>query len=127
MTTRVALITGCGKRDGMGRAIATTLAASGVAVAVTDKQLGGVLNRRQEIVGAADDGWRGVDSLVDEITAAGGAAMSQLGDISVEAAAVSTMRRRGEAGSTSWSTSPRRRRAWTGRTSKRCRSRSGTW
>ena len=85
MTTRVALITGCGKRDGMGRAIATTLAASGVAVAVTDKQQGGVLNRRQEIVGAADDGWRGVDSLVDEITAAGGAAMSQLGDISVEA------------------------------------------
>jgi len=85
LTTRVALITGCGKRDGMGRAIATTLAVSGVAVAVTDKQLGGVLNRRQEIVGAADNGWRGVDSLVDEITAAGGSAMSQLGDISVEA------------------------------------------
>jgi len=68
----------------MGRAIANTLAASGVAVAVTDKQLGGVLNRRQEVGGAADDGWLGVDSLVDEITAAGGAAMSQLGDISVE-------------------------------------------
>jgi NAD(P)-dependent dehydrogenase (short-subunit alcohol dehydrogenase family) len=81
----VALITGCGKRDGMGRAIASTLAASGAAVAVTDKQLGGVLNRRQEIVGTADDGWRGVDSLVDEITAAGGAATSQLGDISAPA------------------------------------------
>ena len=31
MTTRVALITGCGKRDGMGRAVALTLAAAGIA------------------------------------------------------------------------------------------------
>jgi 3-oxoacyl-[acyl-carrier protein] reductase len=76
LSTRVALITGCGKRDGMGRAIALTLAASGVAVVVTDKQAAGVLNRRQEVVGVADDGWRGVDSLVEEITG--------LGDISVE-------------------------------------------
>jgi 3-oxoacyl-[acyl-carrier protein] reductase len=82
LTARVALITGCGKRDGMGRAIASTLAASGIAVVVTDKQPGGVPNRRQEIVGAADDGWRGVDSLVAEITALGGTAMSLLGDIS---------------------------------------------
>jgi len=68
----------------MGRAIANTLSASGVAVVVTDKQPGGVLNRRQEIVGAADDGWRGVDSLVAEISSAGGTAMSLLGDISRE-------------------------------------------
>jgi 3-oxoacyl-[acyl-carrier protein] reductase len=80
---RVALITGCGKRDGMGRAIANTLAASGVAVVVTDKQAGGVPNMRQEIVGACDD-W-GVDSLVEEITVAGGTAMSLLGDICLEA------------------------------------------
>src|SRR5580692_7516649 len=63
LTTRVALITGCGKRDGMGRAIALTLAASGVAVVVTDKQATGVLNRRQEIVGVSDECWGGVDSL----------------------------------------------------------------
>jgi 3-oxoacyl-[acyl-carrier protein] reductase len=68
----------------MGRAIANTLAASGVAVVVTDRQPGGVLNRRQEIVGSSDD-WGGVDALVDEITAAGGSAQSLLGDISVEA------------------------------------------
>jgi 3-oxoacyl-[acyl-carrier protein] reductase len=86
LTTRVALITGCGKRDGMGRAIANTLAASGVAVVVADKQPGGVPNRRQEIVGSSDAGeWGGVDSLVEEITAAGGTAMSLLGDISAEA------------------------------------------
>jgi 3-oxoacyl-[acyl-carrier protein] reductase len=82
LTTRVALITGCGKRDGMGRTVALTLAASGVAVVVTDKQATGVLNRRQEVVGVTDESWGGVDSLVEEITAAGGAAMSQLGDIS---------------------------------------------
>jgi 3-oxoacyl-[acyl-carrier protein] reductase len=84
LTTRVALITGCGKRDGMGRVIANTLAASGVAVVVTDKQSGGVPNMRQEIVGSDTGDWRGVDSLVDEITAAGGSATSLLGDISVE-------------------------------------------
>jgi len=83
-TARVALITGCGKRDGMGRAIARMLAAAGVAVVVTDKQPSGVPNRRQEIVGVTDDGWRGVDSLTEEIAASGGDAMSLLGDISVE-------------------------------------------
>ena len=85
MTTagRVALITGCGKRDGMGRGIALALAGSSVAVAVTDVQPTGVLNRRQEVVGVTDESWGGVDSLVEEITAAGGSAMAQLGDISV--------------------------------------------
>jgi NAD(P)-dependent dehydrogenase (short-subunit alcohol dehydrogenase family) len=68
----------------MGRAVALTLAAAGVAVAVTDKQATGVLNRRQEVVGVADDGWRGVDSLVEEITGLGGTALALLGDISVE-------------------------------------------
>ena len=35
---RAALVTGCGKRDGMGRAIAAALAASGAAVLVCDKE-----------------------------------------------------------------------------------------
>jgi 3-oxoacyl-[acyl-carrier protein] reductase len=85
VSTRVALVTGCGKRDGMGRAIATTLAGFGAAVVVTDRQPGGVPNRRQEVVGVTDDGWRGLDSLTEEITAAGGSALSVLGDISQEA------------------------------------------
>jgi len=80
---RVALITGCGKRDGMGRGIALALAGAGIAVAVTDMRPAGVLNRRQEVVGVTDESWGGVDSLVEEISAAGGNAMAQLGDISV--------------------------------------------
>jgi NAD(P)-dependent dehydrogenase (short-subunit alcohol dehydrogenase family) len=82
---RVALVTGCGKRDGMGRAIARALAAAGVAVVVSDKEPAGVLNRRQEAVGTAGQGdWKGVTSLVDEITWLGGVASDVLGDISAE-------------------------------------------
>jgi 3-oxoacyl-[acyl-carrier protein] reductase len=84
VTGRTALVTGCGKRDGVGRAIARTLAASGMAVVVTDKVPGGVLNRRQEVVGAAANGWRGIASVVEEITAAGGEACYLLGDIGDE-------------------------------------------
>lgn len=80
---RVALITGCGKRDGMGRGIALALSGAGVAVAVTDVRSTGALNRRQEVVGVTDESWGGIDSLVEEISAAGGNAMAQLGDISV--------------------------------------------
>ncbi len=78
---RVALVTGCGKRDGVGRGIARRLAASGATVVVADRKSTGVLNRRQEVVGVEDDGWRGLDSLVEEITAAGGTASSVTGDI----------------------------------------------
>ena len=81
---RVALVTGCGKPDGMGQAIARVLAASGVTVIVTDLAPAGVANRGQEAtIGAG--GWRGVESLVDEIRERGGAAHAVLGDIAVEA------------------------------------------
>lgn len=82
---RVALVTGCGKRDGMGRAVARMLAGSGTAVLVCDKEPAGVLNRRQELVPGPDgDGWRGVSSLVEEINADGGTAAQALGDIGDE-------------------------------------------
>ncbi|MGY1839601.1 MULTISPECIES: SDR family NAD(P)-dependent oxidoreductase [unclassified Modestobacter] len=76
---RVALVTGCGKPDGMGQAIARRLAASGHAVVVTDLQPAGVPNARQEQRGA---GWGGVEALAAEITAAGGDALAVLGDVS---------------------------------------------
>ena len=79
--TRAALVTGCGKRDGVGRATALRLARRGVQVMVTDRQATGVLNRRQEVVGVKDDGWRGLESLVEEIEALGGTAWAATGDI----------------------------------------------
>jgi NAD(P)-dependent dehydrogenase (short-subunit alcohol dehydrogenase family) len=79
---RVALITGCGKPDGMGQAIARRLAGQGTAVVVTDLQPAGVPNRQQESRSAH---WGGVEALVADITAAGGTAASSLGDVSVEA------------------------------------------
>jgi 3-oxoacyl-[acyl-carrier protein] reductase len=82
---RVALITGCGKPDGGGQAIARALAADDNAVVVTDRNPTGVLNRRQEIVGSERPAsWSGLETLVAEIEAAGGTAMSVLGDIGDE-------------------------------------------
>src|SRR5205807_9062199 len=83
---RVALVTGCGKRDGMGRAIANRLASGGLAVVATDLEPTGVRNLRQEKLGDGGDGrWRGLDSGVEEICAAGGTASSVPGGVGVEA------------------------------------------
>ncbi len=69
MTGRVALITGCGKPDGSGQAIAKSLAADGASVVVADRRSTGVLNRRQEVVGAGQpESWQGLDrDVIDEI------------------------------------------------------------
>lgn len=82
---KVALVTGCGKRDGMGQAIARTLAATGAVVCVSDRIPTGVLNLRQEVVGVGEHAsWGGVDSLVEEIGKSGGEAFTTLGDIGSE-------------------------------------------
>jgi NAD(P)-dependent dehydrogenase (short-subunit alcohol dehydrogenase family) len=81
VSARVALVTGCGKPDGMGQAIARRLAAQGTAVVVTDLAPAGVPNRQQEDRSA---GWGGVEALVAAIAAAGGTASSALGDVAVE-------------------------------------------
>ena len=82
---RVALITGCGKPDGSGQAIARTLSADGVAVVVADRRPTGVPNRRQEVVGSEQPAsWTGLDTLVADIEASGGTAIPVLGDIGDE-------------------------------------------
>ncbi|QCU78893.1 SDR family oxidoreductase [Citricoccus sp. SGAir0253] len=48
---QVALVTGCGKPDGMGQAIARALAAAGASLAVTDREPRGVANDRQRVLG----------------------------------------------------------------------------
>jgi NAD(P)-dependent dehydrogenase (short-subunit alcohol dehydrogenase family) len=82
VTDRVALITGCGKPDGSGQAIARALAEDGAAVVVSDRVPTGVPNRRQEVVGSGQpSSWGGLDTLVSEIETAGGRAAAAVGDI----------------------------------------------
>jgi 3-oxoacyl-[acyl-carrier protein] reductase len=82
--SRVALITGCGKPIGIGNSTARNLAAKGVAVVVSDLRPTGVANEFNA-PGDTDANWGGVDSLVEEITKAGGTASAVLGDVSQEA------------------------------------------
>src|SRR5436309_13227504 len=83
-TSRVALITGCGKPIGIGNSTARALAAKGVAVVVSDVRPAGVANEHNA-PGDLDANWGGVDSLVEQIEKTGGTAMAVLGDVSQEA------------------------------------------
>src|SRR2546423_793348 len=83
-SSRVALITGCGKPIGIGNSTARALAAKGVAVVVSDVRPAGVANEHNA-PGDLDANWGGVDSLVEQIEKAGGTAMAVLGDVSQEA------------------------------------------
>lgn len=80
---RVALITGCGKPIGIGSASARMLAASGMAVVVSDVSMGPAASDRE---GASDidPSWKGLESLVEEISAAGGLASHVIGDVGKE-------------------------------------------
>ncbi len=80
---RVAVITGCGKRDGLGAEIARELARAGHIVIPCDISASGSPNDGDR-ADDADSGWRGLASLVDEISAHGGRATSLVGDVSEE-------------------------------------------
>jgi NAD(P)-dependent dehydrogenase (short-subunit alcohol dehydrogenase family) len=82
MTTsrRVALITGCGKPVGIGNSTARALAASGIAVVVSDVASTGVANEHNT-QGDVDPSWGGIDSLVESICSGGGDAFATLGDV----------------------------------------------
>ncbi len=79
---RVALITGCGKENGIGAATAQRLARDGFIVAVSDVAAAGVDN--DNAVTRAGTGWQGLDTLVARIEENGGTAMSLTGDVSCE-------------------------------------------
>jgi NAD(P)-dependent dehydrogenase (short-subunit alcohol dehydrogenase family) len=80
-TQRVALITGCGKENGIGAAIARRLAANGVTLVVSDARAAGVDNDNTV---KRDTGWRGLESLVADIVARGGSASALEGDVATE-------------------------------------------
>ena len=79
---RVALITGCGKENGIGAAIAERLAKDGFTVVVSDVAAAGVDN--DNAVARSGSSWQGLDTLVARIEEAGGRAMSLTGDVSTE-------------------------------------------
>ena len=79
---RVALITGCGKENGIGAAIAQRLAADGLIVVVSDVAAAGVDNNHA--VERAGSGWQGLDTLVARIETVGGSASSLTGDVASE-------------------------------------------
>ena len=81
---RVALITGCGKRMGIGAACARALASAGNIVVVSDVQMAGVSNAHGPGAKATAE-WQGLESLVDDINRTGGRASWIRGDVSVEA------------------------------------------
>lgn len=84
---RVALITGCGKENGIGAATARRLARDGYIVVVSDVAAAGVDN--DNAIERAGTGWQGLDTLVARIAEAGGEASSLTGDVSSEDGAAS--------------------------------------
>ena len=84
---RVALITGCGKENGIGAATALRLAKDGFIVAASDVAAAGVAN--DLTVEGRQSSWQGLDTLVARIEDAGGEAVSLTGDVSAEAGAAS--------------------------------------
>jgi NAD(P)-dependent dehydrogenase (short-subunit alcohol dehydrogenase family) len=71
-----ALVTGCGRARGIGRAIALTLAAAGADVAVTDVAASGVRNADEPGPAGTD----GLEALADQIKQLGGRAIALTGD-----------------------------------------------
>ncbi len=78
---QVALVTGCGKPDGMGQGIARELAARGAALVLTDREPRGVANERQRRRGEAPPS--GLAEFAGDLGRAGARVETVLADISV--------------------------------------------
>lgn len=77
---KVALVTGCGRRRGLGREIAVQLARAGADVVAADVVIGGRRNV-DEPIDPTEDGWEGLRDVVREIEATGQRAISVVGDV----------------------------------------------
>jgi NAD(P)-dependent dehydrogenase (short-subunit alcohol dehydrogenase family) len=78
---QVALITGCGRLKGLGRGIAKALGEAGADVVVTDVAPSGTRNFAEAGEDEAAVGWKGLDSLVEELEGLGVRAQPVLGDV----------------------------------------------
>lgn len=81
---QVALVTGCGRMQGIGRAIALTLARAGADIAVTDLVAGGVQNVAEGNEAERAAGWQGLPSLIHEIESLGRKAIALTGDVGLK-------------------------------------------
>ena len=79
---QVALITGCGRVKGFGRAMALAFAREGADLAITDVAPEGTRNLGEQGEDEEQVGWRGLDSLTEEIEALGRGVLQLLGDVS---------------------------------------------
>ncbi len=73
---KVAMVTGAASKRGMGHAVALRLAAEGANVIVLDKYAA------PKSIWPGDEGWGGLDAVVDEIKSQGGEALAAVADIS---------------------------------------------
>lgn len=81
----VALVTGCGRRDGIGAAAARALAQAGNDVVVTDIEPAGAQNAFDDDgEDAGDDGWLGLTSLCEELGSLGTHTLAVTADIADE-------------------------------------------
>ena len=78
---QVAIVTGCGRLKGLGRGIALALAQAGADVAITDLTSAGTRNIGESGDEETAAGWRGLESLAEEIQAIGQRALPILGDV----------------------------------------------
>jgi NAD(P)-dependent dehydrogenase (short-subunit alcohol dehydrogenase family) len=81
---RIALVTGCGRVNGLGRAIALALANAGSDLFVTDVESAGKRNSIEGEDAGAAIGWKGLESLVAEIDTIGRRAVASVGDVGNE-------------------------------------------
>src|SRR5262245_21693497 len=79
---RVVMVTGCARARGIGRAIAVAFARAGADVVVTDVAAGGTRNENEEGLEEIRLGWKGLDSLAEEIKGLGRRVLTLVGDVS---------------------------------------------
>jgi NAD(P)-dependent dehydrogenase (short-subunit alcohol dehydrogenase family) len=78
---QVALITGCARYRGIGRAMALALAGSGADLAITDIAQDGTRNVGEHGEDEERVGWTGLDSLAEEVRGLGRRVLPLLGDV----------------------------------------------
>jgi NAD(P)-dependent dehydrogenase (short-subunit alcohol dehydrogenase family) len=79
---KVVLITGCARARGIGRAIAGAFARAGADIVATDIASGGTRNENEEGLEEVRLGWKGLESLAQEIEKLGRRVVTLVGDVS---------------------------------------------